>query len=43
MVQALESKEMVNTFPTNGALSIPIMVSNAPVGVIRVEKPAEER
>ena len=40
MVKAMERKEMVIATETNGALSIPIMVSNAPVGVIKVEKPA---
>jgi GAF domain-containing protein len=41
MVQALESQQIVNTFSKNGALSIPIIVSNSPIGVIRVEKPTE--
>ncbi|MBN2043666.1 MAG: GAF domain-containing protein [Anaerolineales bacterium] len=39
MVKALEAKQVINTFAENGSLSVPIMISDAPVGVIRVQKP----
>ncbi|MFN2143905.1 MAG: GAF domain-containing protein [Anaerolineales bacterium] len=41
MIRAMERQDMVIASDAKGALSIPIMVSGAPVGAIRVEKPAE--
>jgi len=39
MAQALQNGEVVNTFEQNNSLSVPILIAEKPVGVIRLRKP----
>lgn len=41
MIRAMEGQKIVIASGSNKALSIPISVSNTPIGVIKVEKPAD--